>query len=67
MKIDKASFETLAIHAGQVPDPTTGAIMTPVYLTSTFVQPSLGQHKGYEYARTKNPTLAPSDACVAAP
>lgn len=66
MKIENASFETLAIHAGQVPDPTTGAIMTPVYLTSTFVQPSLGQHKGYEYARTKNPTRSAYEACVAA-
>ena len=49
-------FETLAIHAGQSPDPTTGAIMTPVYLTSTYVQESPGKHKGYEYSRTGNPT-----------
>jgi cystathionine gamma-lyase len=49
-------FETLAIHAGQSPDPTTGAIMTPVYLTSTYVQESPGKHKGYEYSRTHNPT-----------
>lgn len=48
--------ETLAIHAGQYPDPTTGAIMTPVFQTSTYVQSSPGVHKGYEYARTQNPT-----------
>lgn len=52
----KMKFETLAIHAGQNPDPTTGAIMTPVYLTSTYVQESPGKHKGYEYSRTSNPT-----------
>jgi cystathionine gamma-lyase len=49
-------FGTRAIHAGQHPDPTTGAIMTPVYQTSTYVQPELGRHLGYEYARTHNPT-----------
>jgi cystathionine gamma-lyase len=59
-------FETLCIHAGQEPDPTTGAIMTPIYQTSTFVQPALGVHKGYEYARTKNPTRSAYEACVAA-
>ncbi|MGI9189844.1 MAG: PLP-dependent transferase, partial [Longimicrobiaceae bacterium] len=48
-------FDTLAVHAGQRPDPTTGAIMTPVYQTSTYVQPELGRHLGYEYARTQNP------------
>ena len=51
-----AGFGTRAIHAGQRPDPLAGAIMTPVYLTSTYVQDALGQHKGYEYARGKNPT-----------
>ena len=51
-----AGFGTRAIHAGQRPDPLAGAIMTPVYLTSTYVQDSLGRHKGYEYARGKNPT-----------
>jgi len=66
MKTGKASFETLAIHAGQVPDPSTGAIMTPIYQTSTFVQTGLGKHKGYEYARTKNPTRSAYEACVAA-
>jgi cystathionine beta-lyase len=49
-------FGTKAIHAGVEPDPTTGAIMTPIYQTSTYVQSSLGEHKGYEYARTHNPT-----------
>ena len=49
-------FGTKAIHAGQEPDPTTGAIMTPIYQTSTYVQESPGKHKGYAYARGKNPT-----------
>jgi len=49
-------FDTLCIHAGQAPDPTTGAIMTPVFFTSTYVQEGLGKHKGFEYARTRNPT-----------
>ena len=54
-----------AIHAGQRPDPTTGAIMTPIYATSTYVQESPGVHKGYEYSRTHNPTRAAFEACVA--
>ena len=49
-------FATRAIHAGQEPDPTTGAVMTPIYATSTYVQEGLGENKGYEYARTQNPT-----------
>jgi len=49
-------FSTDAIHAGQTPDPSTGAIMPPIYQTSTYVQDGLGRHKGYEYARTQNPT-----------
>jgi cystathionine gamma-lyase len=49
-------FATRAIHAGQAPDPSTGAIMTPIYQTSTYVQDGLGRHKGFEYARTRNPT-----------
>ena len=49
-------FETLAVHAGMEPDPTTGAIMTPIYQTSTYVQDDVAQHKGYEYSRTDNPT-----------
>ena len=53
---EKMKFSTRAIHAGQHPDPTTGAIMTPVYLTSTYVQESPGVHKGWEYSRTHNPT-----------
>ena len=52
----KHRFGTRAIHAGQEPEPTTGAIMTPVYQTSTYVQPELGRHLGFEYARTHNPT-----------
>ncbi len=59
-------FDTLAIHAGQTPDPTTGAIMTPVYLTSTYVQDGPGEHKGYEYSRTQNPTRHALEACLAA-
>lgn len=51
-----AAFATRAIHAGQRPDPLSGAIMTPVYLTSTYVQDAVGEHKGYEYARGRNPT-----------
>ena len=49
-------FGTRAVHAGQAPDPTTGAIMPPIYQTSTYVQDGLGRHKGFEYARTRNPT-----------
>ncbi len=59
-------FETLAIHAGQSPDPTTGAIMTPVYLTSTYVQDGPGVHKGFEYSRTRNPTRDALEGCLAA-
>src|SRR3982074_59957 len=51
-----ARFSTLCLHAGQEPDPSTGAIITPIYQTSTYVQDELGKHKGYEYARTQNPT-----------
>ncbi|KAA3602152.1 MAG: cystathionine gamma-synthase [Calditrichaeota bacterium] len=58
-------FSTDAIHAGQIPDPTTGAIMTPVYQTSTYVQDELGKHKGYEYARTHNLTRAALEKNVA--
>lgn len=59
-------FATKVIHAGQEPDPTTGAIMTPIYQTSTYAQAGLGEHKGYEYARTGNPTRAALEACLAA-
>lgn len=58
-------FATRAIHAGQEPDPTTGAIMTPVYLTSTYVQESPGVHKGWEYSRTHNPTRRAYENCIA--
>ena len=58
-------FSTRAIHAGQEPDPTTGAIMTPIYATSTYVQQSPGVHKGYDYARTQNPTRMAYERCVA--
>src|SRR5689334_9617712 len=50
------AFKTDAIHAGQEPDPTTGAVSVPIYQTSTYVQEGLGKHKGFEYARTQNPT-----------
>ena len=66
MADEKLRFETLAIHAGQSPDPTTGAIMTPVYLTSTYVQDGPGVHKGFEYSRTRNPTRDALEGCLAA-
>ncbi|HEU0012164.1 MAG TPA: cystathionine gamma-synthase [Longimicrobium sp.] len=59
-------FGTLAVHAGQRPEPATGAIMTPVFQTSTYVQPELGRHLGYEYARTQNPTREALERNVAA-
>ncbi|HTP30453.1 MAG TPA: cystathionine gamma-synthase [Anaeromyxobacteraceae bacterium] len=59
-------FETLAIHAGQRPDPTTGALMTPVYLTSTYAQDGPGEHKGFEYSRTRNPTRDALEGCLSA-
>ncbi len=59
-------FATKAIHAGQEPDPTTGAIMTPIYQTSTYVQAAPGDHKGYEYARTQNPTRTALETNLAA-
>lgn len=58
--------ETAAIHAGQIPDPTTGAIMTPIYQTSTYVQAGPGKHKGYEYSRTQNPTRSALEGNLAA-
>lgn len=58
-------FATKAIHKGQQPDPTTGAIITPLYLTSTYVQESPGKHKGYEYSRTSNPTRKAYEECLA--
>jgi cystathionine beta-lyase/cystathionine gamma-synthase len=59
-------IETLAIHAGQTPDPATGAIMTPIYQTSTYVQSAPANHKGYEYSRTDNPTRKALEDCLAA-
>jgi cystathionine gamma-lyase len=61
----KHAFATRAIHAGQEPDPSTGAIMPPIYATSTYVQESPGVHKGYEYSRTQNPTRMAYERCVA--
>ena len=58
-------FETKVIHAGQQPDPRTGAVMTPIYATSTYAQSSPGEHKGYDYARTRNPTRDALEACLA--
>jgi cystathionine gamma-lyase len=62
---NRHGLATRGIHAGQSPDPTTGAIMPPIYATSTFVQSSPGVHKGYEYARTHNPTRAAYERCIA--
>lgn len=58
-------FSTKAIHVGQEPDPTTGAVITPIYQTSTYVQEGIGKHKGYEYARTGNPTRTALEQCLA--
>src|SRR6058998_38097 len=58
-------FSTDAIHAGNTPDPRTGAVAVPIYQTSTYVQEALGKHKGYEYARTQNPTRAALEENVA--
>ena len=65
MKKNKLGFATRAIHAAQQPDPTTGAIMTPIYATSTYVQESPGVHKGYEYTRSHNPTRQAYEDCIA--
>ncbi|GCF11141.1 cystathionine gamma-synthase [Dictyobacter arantiisoli] len=59
-------FSTKAIHAGQEPDPSTGAIMTPIFQTSTYAQTGLGQHKGFEYSRSGNPTRTALEDCIAA-
>lgn len=58
-------FSTKAIHVGQAPDPSTGAIITPIFQTSTYVQDELGKHKGFEYARTQNPTRSALEECLA--
>ena len=62
---NRAAFATRTIHAGQSPDPTTGAIMPPISLSSTYVQESPGVHKGYEYSRTHNPTRFAYERCIA--
>ena len=62
----RARFSTICLHAGQQPDPSTGALITPIYQTSTYVQDELGRHKGYEYARTQNPTRAALERNLAA-
>lgn len=64
-KNKKLNFNTRAIHGGQAPDPTTGAVMMPIYATSTYIQDSPGKHKGYEYSRTQNPTRQAYERCVA--
>src|SRR5258706_2108036 len=58
-------FATRAIHAGQEPDPSTGAVMTPIFQTSTYAQAGLGENKGYEYSRSGNPTRTALEACLA--
>jgi cystathionine beta-lyase/cystathionine gamma-synthase len=63
---DRARFSTICLHAGQEPDPTTGAIITPIYQTSTYVQEEFGRHKGYEYGRTQNPTRSALERNLAA-
>src|SRR5713101_4594832 len=65
-RASKSGFSTSAIHAGQQPDPLAGAVMTPVYLTSTYVQQALGKNKGYEYSRVNNPTRDALERNIAA-
>ncbi len=62
----KAGFDTLAVHAGQSPDPSTGAVMVPIYQVSTYAQDGVGNTKGYDYSRSDNPTRTPLQACLAA-
>ena len=62
---NRLDFATRCVHAGQAPDPTTGAVMMPIYTTSTYVQSSPGVHKGYEYARSQNPTRMAFERCIA--
>lgn len=66
MSTPNYQLETLAVHAGVVPDPLTGAVMTPIYQTSTYAQPDVAQHKGYEYSRTDNPTRTALQTALAA-
>ena len=62
---NQLDFATRCIHAGQSPDPTTGAVMMPIYATSTYAQESPGVHKGYDYARSQNPTRMAFERCIA--
>ena len=64
-KPNQLDFATRCVHAGQEPDPTTGAVMMPIYTTSTYVQQSPGVNKGFDYARTKNPTRMAFERCIA--
>jgi cystathionine gamma-synthase len=64
--LDQLGFETLAVHAGQRPDPSTGAVITPIFQTSTFAQSSVGAHLGYDYSRSGNPTRTALESCLAA-
>lgn len=66
MQDKKNRFETIAVHAGVKPCPSTGAIMTPIYATSTYVQVSPGKHQGYDYSRTHNPTRTALETSLAA-
>lgn len=65
VELGEYGFATLAVHAGTEPEPVTGAIMTPIFQTSTYVQPYPAQHKGYEYSRTQNPTRGALESCMA--
>ena len=62
---NRLDFATRTIHGGQYPDPTTGAVMVPIYATSTYAQASPGEHKGFEYSRSHNPTRFAFERCVA--
>ena len=66
MTIERPGFETKAIHAGQEPDPVTGAVVPPISLATTFAQAGVGEHRGFEYARTGNPTRRALEVCLAA-
>src|SRR5215210_7506007 len=66
MTDQEVGFATRAIHAGQDPDPATGATIVPIYATSTYTQAGIGQHKGYEYSRSGNPTRTALETCLAA-
>src|SRR5580700_9221264 len=61
----RARFDTVCLHAGQEPDPATGAVITPIYQTSTYVQEAVGQHKGYDYSRVANPTRSALESALA--